>query len=285
MTGRRVLVYAAALLLAVWTLVPIYWLVNMSLVFKPELLASPTHLYPHEPTITNFTRLFGATADGPGGELPPVGQAPQIRRGLVNSAVVSVSVVALTMLIALPVSYALGRLQFRGRTALLFAVITSRSYPPIAVLIPFFFLFKQIGLQQTLRGLIIVYLTSTIPLVVWIMTGFFGSLPRTVEAAARVDGNTRWQAFWRVILPMSWPGVAVAAAIAFMVAWNEFTFALVLTTGSPAQTFPPTLSGLFFMVSLPNEMAAALLLSMIPPAALAYLFQSRIRNLNLVDPL
>ena len=285
MTGRRVLVYAAALLLAVWTLVPIYWLVNMSLVFKPELLASPTHLYPHEPTITNFTRLFGATAEGPGGELPPVGQAPQIRRGLVNSAVVSVSVVALTMLIALPVSYALGRLQFRGRTALLFAVITSRSYPPIAVLIPFFFLFKQIGLQQTLRGLIIVYLTSTIPLVVWIMTGFFGSLPRTVEAAARVDGNTRWQAFWRVILPMSWPGVAVAAAIAFMVAWNEFTFALVLTTGSPAQTFPPTLSGLFFMVSLPNEMAAALLLSMIPPAALAYLFQSRIRNLNLVDPL
>lgn len=285
MARRQLLVSAAAILFAVWTLVPIYWLVNMSLVFKPELLASPTHLYPHDPTITNFTRLFGATAEGPGGELPPVGQAPQIRRGLVNSAVVSISVVALTMLIALPVAYALGRLHFRGRTALLFAIITSRSYPPIAVLIPFFFLFKQIGLQQTLRGLVVVYLTATIPLVVWIMTGFFGSLPRTVEAAARVDGNTRWQAFWRVILPMSWPGVAVAAAIAFMVAWNEFTFALVLTTGSPAQTFPPTLSGLFFMVSLPNEMAAALLLSMIPPALLAYLFQSRIRNLNLVDPL
>ena len=191
MERRRILTYLLAGLLVVWSLIPIYWLANMSLMFKPELLSVPTHLYPHEPTISNYTRLFGATAQGPGGELPPVGQAPLIRRGLVNSGVVALVVVALTMLVALPVSYALGRLNFRGKTAMLFTIITSRSYPPIAVVIPFFYLYSRANLQWTLRGLILIYLTGTIPMIVWLMTGFFASLPRTVEADARVDGNTR----------------------------------------------------------------------------------------------
>ncbi|MGI8475359.1 MAG: carbohydrate ABC transporter permease [Thermomicrobiales bacterium] len=286
MNVRKLVVGTSAVLFLLWTIVPLYWVVSMSLMFKPELLSSPTHFYPHHPTGSNYTRLFGKRATGPDGtDLPPVGQAPQIRRGLVNSTVVALSVVALTMLIALPVAYALGRLSFRGKNILLLAIITSRSYPPLAIIIPFYYFFTRVHLQSSLRGLVVVYLTASIPLVVWIMTGFFRSLPRTVEAAARVDGNTRFQAFYRVILPMSAPGVAVVAAIAFMTAWNEFAFAMYLTSGSPAQTFPPTLSGLFFMVSLPNEMAAALVLSMIPPAVLAYLFQSRIRNLNLVDPL
>ena len=285
MSGRRLLIYALAVLLVIWTVVPIYWLLNMSLMFKTELLAVPTHLYPHDPTASNYTRLFGATAEGPGGELLPIGQAPLIRRGLLNSATVAVIVTVLTMVIALPVAYALGRLRFRGRTAMLFAIITSRSYPPIAVVIPFFYLYSRLELQGTIRGLLIIYLTLTIPMIVWVMTSFFSSLPRTVEAAARVDGNTRWQAFYRVILPMSWPGIAVATAISFMVCWNEFAFSQILAAGSEAQTFPPALSTMFFQVSQPNEMAAASILAIIPPAILAYLFQRRIRSLNLVDPL
>jgi len=285
MSLRRVLVYAGALLLLVWTLIPIYWLLNMSLMFKPELLSVPTHLWPHEPTFSNYTRLFGATAMGPGGEMPPVGQAPIIRRGLVNSAIIAVAVTAITMVVALPVAYALGRLQFKGRAAMLFAIIMSRSYPPIAIVVPFFYLYTQVGLQGTKRGLIIIYLTLTIPMIVWVMTSFFSSLPRTIEAAARVDGNPRWQAFTRVILPMSWPGIAVAAAISFLICWNEFAFSQILAAGSTAQTFPPALSTMFFQVSQPNEMAAASIIAIIPPAIIAYLFQRRIRSLNLVDPL
>lgn len=285
MNWRRIGLYAGAAVLAIWTIVPIYWLLNMSLMFKPELLAVPTHLFPQEPTISNYTRLFGATAVGPGGELPPIGQAPMIRRGLVNSTVIAVIVTALTMVIALPLAYALGRLQFRGRGGLLFGVIITRSYPPISIVVPFFYLYSLIGLQGTIRGLVIIYLTLTIPMIVWVMTSFFSSLPRTVEAAARVDGNTRWQTFLRVILPMSWPGIAVAVAISFMVCWNEFAFSQILAAGSRAQTFPPALSTMFFQVSQPNEMAAASILAIIPPAILAYLFQRRIRNLNLVDPL
>ncbi|MFN8662605.1 MAG: carbohydrate ABC transporter permease [Thermomicrobiales bacterium] len=285
MTARRVFTYLAAIILVIWTLFPIYWLLNMSLMFKPELLSVPTHLWPHEPTFSNYTRLFGASAMGPGGELPPIGQAASIRRGLVNSAIIAVAVTALTMLVALPVAYALGRLQFRGRGALLFAIIGSRSYPPISIVVPFFFLYSKAGLQGTLQGLVLIYLTLTVPMVVWVMTSFFGSLPRTVEAAARVDGNTRFQAFTRVILPMSWPGISVATAISFLICWNEFTFSQILAAGSTAQTFPPALSTMFFQVSQPNEMAAASIIAIIPPAILAYLFQKRIRSVNLVDPL
>ena len=286
MSARRILVYVLAALLVIWTLIPMYWLLNMSLMFKTEFLAVPTHLYPHDPTISNYSRLFGATAIGPGGaELPVIGQASMIQNGLRNSVIVALIVTALTMLVSLPVAYALGRLDFRGRTAMLFAIITSRSYPPIAIIIPFVLLYSQIGLQGTTRGLVLIYLTLTIPLVVWVMTGFFASLPRTVEAAARVDGNTRWQAFYRVILPMSWPGIAVTTAICFMVCWNEFAFSQFLAAGSDAQTLPPAIATFFFQISQPTEMAAVSLIAIIPPALLAYLFQSRIRNLNLVDPL
>jgi multiple sugar transport system permease protein len=258
----------------------------MSFMYKTELLSVPTHLYPHTPTTSNYVRIFGGTATGPGGEpLLPVGQAPALKRGLVNSVVVASVVTALTIVVALPVAYALGRLNFRGRTGMLFAIIVTRSYPPIAIVIPFAYLYIRWNLQGTLQGLMVIYFTLTIPLFVWVMTGFFASLPRTVEAAARVDGNTRWQAFYRVILPMSWPGIAVATAISFMVCWNEFAFAQFLAAGSRAQTFPPVLPSMFFQISMPTEMAAASIVGIVPPAILAYLFQRRIRSLNLVDPL
>ena len=285
-SAKRILIYILAVLLVVWTLTPIYWLLNMSAMYKNELLATPTHLYPHLPTITNFTRMMGASAISPEGTiLNPVGQGPMVRRGLVNSLIVSVLTTALTMAIGMPVAYALGRYIFRFRTALLFAIIFSRSYPPIAVLIPFFMLYRVTRLQATLQGLIIIYLTATVPIAVWIMSGFFASLPRSLEAAARVDGNTRFQAFYRVMARVALPGLAATAAICFMIAWNEFTFALVLTTGSNAQTFPPTLSSMFHQISFPNEMAAAVVMAMIPPMVLAYIFQRQIQDLNLIDPL
>jgi ABC-type sugar transport system permease subunit len=284
--SRRWVTYAAVAIMIVWTVVPIYWLLNMSLMYKTELLSVPTHLFPHDPTLSNFIRIFGGDATGPGGEeLLSVGQAPALKRGLVNSTVVALVVTALTMLVALPVSYALGRLNFKGRTALLFSILATRSYPPISIIIPFFYLYSQAELLGTLRGLVVVYFTLTIPMIVWVLTSFFSSLPRTVEAAARVDGNTRFQAFYRVILPMSWPGIAIATAISFMVCWNEFAFAQFLTAGSRAQTFPPVLPSMFFQISMPTEMAAASIIGIIPPAVLAYLFQRRIRSLNLVDPL
>ena len=283
---RSIVVYAAAALLAVWTIIPIYWMLNMSLMYKEEIVSVPAHLYPWQPTYTTFLRVFDLPAYGPDGKrLDPVGQSFLVRQGWKNSLIIALPVTLLTMLIALPIAYAMGRLQFKYKTGLLLGLLSTRSYPPIATVIPFSAVFFAVGLQSTVWGLMIIYLTLTVPLIAWVMSGFFASMPRSVESAARVDGLTRWGAFTRVLLPMAWPGIGACAVIAFLTCWNEFTFSLILTTGSSAQTYPPTLSGLLYIYAYINEVAAVCLLGMAPPAILAFLFQRRIRNLNIVNPL
>jgi multiple sugar transport system permease protein len=283
---RGLLVYGAGVLLALWTLVPIYWLLNLAFMFNVEMLAVPTHFYPHDFTISNFARLFGQESIGPTGErMLPIPQGDLVRLGLRNSLLVATVTTTLTMVLALPVAYVLGRLQFRLRNMLILAILLSRAYPATAAIIPFFGLFLLLGLRGTQVGLVIVYLSITIPLVVWIMLGFFAALPRSLEAAARTDGCTRFQAFYRVMLPMSLPGVAACAVICFLTVWNEFLFAFILASGTSALTFPPTLSSMFFQYFYPTEAAAATVLGLIPVVIVAFVFQRWIRNLNIVDPL
>ena len=283
---RTVLVYVGALLLLIWTLAPIYWMINMSVSTPVEIAAG--RLFPHHPTLCNFVRIFSNTAScraADGSQFPIVGQAEVIRQGLINSLIIAVSVTVLTMLVSVPAAYAIGRLVFRHKMKILTTIVLSRSLPPVAVLIPFSSMYAALGLEGTLIGLIIIYLTLTVPLVVWILSGFFASLPANIEKLARTDGCTRFQALYRVLLQAAMPGVAAVAVIAFLTSWNEFTYALVLSPATDAQPFPPTLAALFSHVSYPNTNAAAALLAMIPVMVLAYLFQSRIRNLNLVGPI
>lgn len=283
---RTFIVYAGVVLLVVWTLVPFYWLLNMSLSFQVELVQA--HLMPAHSTLCNYVRIFSDTfpcRGFNGGSYPVIGEASAVRQGLINSLVVAVIVTIVTMLVSVPAAYAIGRLNFKHKLKLLFAIILSRSYPPIAILIPFFSMYQTLQLQGTVLGLIIIYLTLTIPLVVWILSGFFASLPRNLERLARVDGCTPFQALYRVLVGVAMPGVSACAVIAFLTCWNEFTFALMLTPGTTAQTFPPTLSAMFTNVSYPNENAAAALVALLPVMILAYLFQRRIRSLNIVDPL
>src|SRR4051794_32739915 len=120
--ARKIIVYGAAILLAVWTIIPVYWMANMALMYHEELLSIPAHLYPHQFTLSNFLRMFGVTVNGPTGEpLVAIGQAFLVRRGWLSSLIVSVAVTLITMVIALPCAYALGRLKYRGRSGLLFA--------------------------------------------------------------------------------------------------------------------------------------------------------------------
>ncbi len=275
---HRAALYLSALLLALWTVVPLCWLVSMSLMAPGELVDRPGHLYPHTPTGASYLQLL-RPPDGRT-ENAPRGRTLLVRRGWINSLLVAVPVMVLTVLIALPLGYALGRLHFRFRSALLLGLVATRAYPPISVLVPLSAVFVRTGLQGSLVGLIIADLTLTIPLVAWCMTGLFASLPRNMERAARVDGLTRWQTFWRVMLPMAAPGVASCAVIAFLVCWNEFTFSWILAAGSPAQTFPSTVAG-----AAATELATISVLGLIPSGLLALLFQRHIRRLNIVTPL
>ncbi len=283
---RPLVIYSGAVLLLVWTLAPIYWMINMSLSTPVEIAAG--RFFPHHPSLCNFVRIFSDTASckaADGSQFPVVGQASAIRLGLVNSVIVAIAVTAITMLVSTPAAYAIGRLAFKHKMKILTTIVLSRSLPPVAILIPFSAMYADLGLGGTLIGLIIVYLTLTVPLVVWILSGFFASLPANIEKLARTDGCTRFQALYRILLGAAMPGVAAVAVISFLTSWNEFTYALVFTPGTDAQPFPPTLAALFSHVSYPNTNAAAALLALIPVMILAYIFQRRIRSLNLVGPI
>jgi multiple sugar transport system permease protein len=283
---KRFITYLGGILLALWTLVPIYWIFTISIEYRVETQKVPPDYVPIAPTLYQYKRILGLSSQIVGYQgvvSGPSGHAQAVVAGLANSLIVAAAVVALTLVIGLPVAYAMGRYQFRFKNGLLFGILTSRSYPPFVVLIPFFVLYRRLGLLGTLPGLILLHLTIAVPIVIWIMTGLFAALPRFAEREARLDGCSRFQAFVKVMLPMAASGIAASALIAFLTSWGEFAFALVLTGGTTAQTLPPVLAGMFYQAfGEPGELAAAALLGMIPPLVLTVIFQRHIRQLNIV---
>ena len=164
---------------------------------------------------------------------------------------------AITTCVVVPLSYVFARLEFRFKDVLLAAILLSVSLPPVSTLIPFYTLYVQLGLTGTLTGLIIVTLTITIPIVAWMLIGFFRNLP-PVELLARIDGFSRLYTLTRIIVPMARSGIMVAAMIAFLFSWNEYVYAQVLVTGSDAVTLPAAMSGFLFQVPEPAQLAASL---------------------------
>ena len=274
----------ALLVVLVWTLTPLYWFLKMAWLTPGEISRFPPPLWPLDPQPAAFWNIFGFdyTLDD-GTVRRGSGQANQIIRGLRNSVIVSVVVMAVTLLVTVPLAYVFARLQFRGKAVLLFAILLSVSLPPVSTLIPFYALYIQLGLAGTLVGLIIVTLTLTIPFVTWMLIGYFRNLP-PIERLARVDGFTRWETLTHIVLPLSRSGIAVAAVIAFLFAWNEYTYALVLVNGTPANTLPTAISGFLFQHPEPSHLAASLLLTIVPPALVAFFLQRHIAEMNIVDP-
>jgi multiple sugar transport system permease protein len=274
----------AVLVVLVWTLLPIYWFLKISLLTPDEIARFPPPLYPLEPQPAAFFNIFGfdyTLADGT--VRKGSGQANQIIRGLKNSLIVSIVVTAITLVVVAPLAYAFARLDFRHKNKLLFAILLAVALPPVSTLIPFFAMYVQLGLNGTLFGLIVVTLTITIPFVTWMLIGYFRNLP-PVERLARVDGYSRLGTFVHIMLPMSRSGLAVAAVIAFLFSWNEYTYALILVNGTSANTLPTAISGFLFQHPEPQHLAASLALTIVPPALVAFLLQRHIAEMNLVDP-
>jgi multiple sugar transport system permease protein len=276
-----ILAVAAAL---VWTFLPIYWTLKFAFETQSEIAHFPPLLVPPKPQPASFFNIFGMDyrlADGT--VLKASGQANQIMLGLRNSIIVATIVTVITCLVVVPLAYVFARLEFPGRSKLLAAVLLSVSLPPVSTLIPFYSLYVQLGLIGTLTGLIIITLTITIPLVVWMLIGFFRNLP-PIENLARIDGFSRIYTFARIIVPMARSGVIVAAVIAFLFSWNEYVYAQVLVTGSDAVTLPAAMTGFLFQVPQPAQLAASLTLSLVPPFIIAFFIQKHIAEMNLSDP-
>ena len=192
---------------------PFYWMVSSSFKEQADLLASPP-VWLFHPTWLNYAAIF---AD------------QKVLLGVYNSLIVAVCTTALAVALGTPAAYALARFEFRGKSDLWFWFISNRMISPIVLALPIYLLARQAGLLDTHIVLILVYLTFNLPIVVWICTDQFRSIPGELEQAARLDNATDWQIFRLVYLPLALPGVAVSAIFSFIFSWNELLYALVLT--------------------------------------------------------
>ena len=281
--SKLVTVIALAVVL-IWTLVPLYWFGKSALQTKAEIAQFPPNFYPKRPTLSGLFNVLGFYYTTKSGDVHiPSGGAKQVTLGLLNSLILATSTTIITMLVVVPMAYTFGRLDFKHKNKLLFAILLSVALPPISVLIPFYILFTRVGLSGTRVGLIIVTLTVTIPFVTWMLLGFFKNLPR-VEKLARIDGYTRFGAFVRIIVPMGKIGIIVGAIIAFLFAWNEYTFSLILVNGTKATTVPPAVSGFLYQHPEPEHLAASIIYSLIPPFIVVYLLQKHITKMHIAEP-
>lgn len=221
----------AVLLLAIliWS-IPIIWVVLTSLKPRQLIFNDPPTVF-FLPTLGNYIE---ALSDG------------GIVRSIVNSLVISVFSTALAMLVAVPAAYAFARLRFRMKTPLTFYTLLMQMAPPIGLLIPFYYGLSRIDMLDSFAGLVTVYLTITIPFSVWLMMTYFADIPFELEEAAAIDGASRFQAFFWVIMPLARGGIAVTTIFAFINAWNDFIYAVVL---SGPNTQPATVAIFGFLAA------------------------------------
>lgn len=229
MSPRRAGLYGAALLLLVLAAFPLLWMLSTS--FKPsgEIFATPT-LLPRQATLGNFVALFTDT------------NFPVYFR---NSVVVSLATVLLTLGAAAAGAYGLTRFSFRGRDTVAGLILTTYMFAPIMIIIPFYILVRQVGLVNTRLALVLSYTTFCLPFCLWLLRAFFQSVPLELEEAAMVDGASRTRAVWYVVLPLALPGLIAAGIFTFILAWNDFLFAMVLITSDELKTLPVGVNDLF----------------------------------------
>ncbi|MFC7198573.1 carbohydrate ABC transporter permease [Halospeciosus flavus] len=218
---QQIAPYAILVLFALWTLVPIVWMLISSLKIRTSMFTMPPDLI-FDPTLRYYQELlFGANP---------------LTKYLMNSAIVSVS----SAVIAVSLGTLGGtdsRIEMSGKKHLAFWIISTRMAPIAVVIVPLFFIYNFLGLLNTYLGLIIAYTTFNLPFAIWLMRSFFDEIPEELEEAAQIDGATRWQAFYKVALPLVLPGMGATAIISIVFAWNDFLFALIFTN-SETQTIP-----------------------------------------------
>ena len=191
-----------------------------------------------------------------------------------NSLVVSLGTTLMGLLLAVPAAYAFSRFKFGGRQASMFAFLLVQMFPGIIILVPYFMVMKSLGLLNTSLGLILAYSVTALPLCVWMLKGFFDTVPRELEEAALLDGCNQFQVFWKVILPLSLPAVAVTALFSFLAAWNEYLLALTFNTSNDMYTLPVGLASLISSTGAAwGDFAAASLLVSLPVVILFIVFQ------------
>jgi trehalose/maltose transport system permease protein len=258
-----IVLYAGALLLVVISVYPFLYTVATS--FKTGNALFGTALFPTEPTWRNYVQLFE-------------GRQP-FGRHLLNSIMVATITVALAMLMAITAAYALGRINFKGKSALLLAILAVSMFPQVAVLSGMFELMQALGLYNKAIGLVVPYTIFTLPFTVWILTTFMRGLPRELEEAAIMDGCGPLRIIFQVFMPLLAPAMVSTGLLAFIGAWNEFLFALTFVNEDSERTVPVSISlitgATAYEVPWGSIMAASVIVT-VPLVALVLIFQKKI---------
>ena len=255
---RRALRTGVNLVIAVFALFPILWGLSSSLKPTDRIVEFPPRLLPESPTLEHYIRIFQDDA----------------AFYIANSMLVSAATILLTLTLASLGGYALARFDFRGRTLLMMAVIAVMSIPIASLLVPTFTLLSAAGLFDTRLGLVLLYTAYQLPAAMWMLYGYFMSLPVEVENAARVDGCSPLRTLLKVVLPLSKPGLVAAALFTLVFAWNDFVVAVTMTSSQETRTFPVAIY--FYLGFYGREwgpLLAASLVSIVPIIAVFVFLQ------------
>ena len=260
----------AIILLAAYlafALVPIFWMVGMSLKNPLDVMAIPPKVF-FKPTLENYARLFLGTQ---------YSQREVARtdfpHALLNTFITAGGATILSVLTGTLTAYALARFRFSGRQDIAFIILTFRFAPELTIILPIYVVYRYLGLYNTHIGLILIYQMISLPLLVWVIRGYFEAIPYDSEQAALVDGYSWWGSFTKICLPLAAPGIAATAVIAFIFCWNNFTFGLLLGARE-TQTLTVAVSGFIsYEQVLWGQMAAACVVTIIPVLIFAFLVQ------------
>jgi multiple sugar transport system permease protein len=253
---------AGSLVIVVVGVLPVLWILSLS--FKSPRTITDGRLWPADPTLENYRSIFGSDL---------------FTRALLNSVGIGLVTTVVAVGLATPAAYALTRLEFRGKALVLPLTLAVAVFPPVAIAGPMFDLWRTLKLYDTWPGLVIPYLSFAVPLAMWTLTAFFHGLPWQLAEAAQADGATPWQAFRRVLVPLARPGIATAAILVFFFAWNDFVFAISLTSSDRSRTVPAALA--FFpgderFAQPVGSIAAAAVVVTVPVLVAALVFQRRL---------
>jgi multiple sugar transport system permease protein len=264
---RTILLSVLALLVLMFIYLPVAWLVISSISTRSELLSTPIHWIPQHPTMQNYINII----------FPAQGTsevAKTFRITLWNSVLVASSVTVISLVFGSLASYALVRLRFPFQRSMLIGILGTRMIPEISLVIPLYLFATRVGLFNSPAILVITYLSFALPFAIWLMAAFFDTIPIELEDAARIDGCSRLETLWKIIMPISAPGLVSTGLFVFLTAWDEFFFALILTSTVSAKTVPVAIAEFTgrYVVDVGGMMTGGVLAA-IPPVILSLIFQ------------
>jgi multiple sugar transport system permease protein len=265
--GRDYALWSIAIVLVVlFALIPVLWLISISL--KPPDELTDQRFIPQSVSFDNYKSLFEGGID----------DSPFIKP-LINSILIALITTVISIVLASFCAYAIARLEFPGKRLILAGALAIAMFPPISTVGPLFDMWRALGLYDTYPGLIIPYLTFSLPLAIYVLVAFFREIPWELEQAAQVDGATPFQAFTKVIVPLAAPGVFTAAILVFIFCWNDFLFAISLTSSDASRTVPAALAfftGESSFTAPTGSIAAAAVVVTLPIIVFVLFFQRRI---------